>query len=84
MEDNFDVPMSNVVQAKLMQAQQLVPYINAQKYVQTHQARVVANLVVDTFSRAGKGDQKAVEVLAGYAIQSEEIEKRREEAKRGG
>jgi len=69
MEDNFDVPMSNVVQAKLMQAQQLVPYINAQKYVQTHQARVVANLVVDTFSRAGKGDQKAIEVLAGYGLE---------------
>lgn len=69
MEDNFEVPAGNVVQAALLQAQQLVPYVNAQKYIQTHQARVVANLVVDTFRMAGNGDQKAIKALEGYGLE---------------
>lgn len=69
MEDNFEVPAGNVVQAALLQAQQLVPYVNAQKYIQTHQARTVANLVVDTFRMAGDGDQKAIKALEGYGLE---------------
>jgi hypothetical protein len=69
MEDNFEVPASDIVQAALLQAQQLVPYLNAQKYVQTHQARTVANLVVDTFRNAGAGDQKAIKALESYGLE---------------
>ena len=69
MEDNFEVPASDIVHAALLQAQQLVPYVNAQKLVQTHQARTVANLVVDTFRQAGEGDQKAIKVLQEYGLE---------------
>ncbi len=69
MEDNFDVPASDVLQASLLQAQQLVPYLNAQKWVQSHQARTVANLATDTLVRAVKGDRKATKVLAEYGLE---------------
>lgn len=69
LEDNFDVPPSAVVQSALLQAQQLVPYINAQKLIQTHQARVVANLVVDTFRKAASGNADAVRALQGYGLE---------------
>lgn len=69
LEDNFDVPPGAVVQSALLQAQQLVPYVNAQKLVQTHQARVVANLVVDTFRKAAGGNADAARALEGYGLE---------------
>lgn len=84
MEDNFEVPAGDIVQAALLQAQQLVPYVNAQKYVQTHQARVVANLVVDTFRLAGEGDQKAIKALEGYGLEPHIVTKIQPELKAAG
>lgn len=75
LEDNFDMPTSAVAQAALLQAQQLVPYINGQKLIQTHQARVVANLVTDTLVRAGKGDQKMINMLEQYGLESRIVNK---------
>jgi hypothetical protein len=70
MEDNFEVPVSHAVQLAMMQAKQLVPYMNGMKYVQQHQARMVGNLVVNTFERAAKGDVKAIEALGKYGLES--------------
>lgn len=70
MEDNFDIQMDDTVLLKLQQAKQLVPYANAMKYVQHHQARVTANLIVDTIVRAVKGDAKAAESLGSYGLES--------------
>lgn len=69
MEDNFDMAVSSQVSVGLNQAQQLVPYLNAQKHVQTHQARVVANLVIDSLLKAGKGDKRAVNVWGQYGLE---------------
>lgn len=69
MEDNFDMAVSSQVSLGLNQAQQLVPYLNAQKYVQTHQARVVANLVIDSLLKAGKGDKRAINVWSQYGLE---------------
>lgn len=69
MEDNFEIPVSDSVQLSLMQAKQMVPYLNALKFVQGHQARTVANLVVDTFQRGAQGDVKAIEALGKYGLE---------------
>lgn len=70
MEDNFEIPVSQAMQMALMQAKQLVPYANAMKFIQNHQARTVGNLVVNTFERAANGDAKAAEVLGRYGLES--------------
>lgn len=70
LEDNFEVPVSDAVQMALMQAKQLVPYLNGLKYVQGHQARMVGNLIVDTFNRGAKGDVKALAALEQYGLES--------------
>jgi len=69
LEDNFDIPNDAVVQQMLQQGQQLVPYLNAQKYIQTVQARLVGNLVADVFRRAGEGNADAVRVLQQYGLE---------------
>ena len=68
LEDNFEIPASANVQLAMSQAQQLVPYMNAQKFVQTHQARVMANLMVDTLHKAAKGDKRAQHALEQYGL----------------
>lgn len=77
LEDNFDVPLSDSVQLSLMQAKQLVPYANAMKYIQHHQARTTANLIVDIFNRAAKGDAKAIQSLETYGLESGSMTKAR-------
>lgn len=68
LEDNFEIPHSANVQLALSQAQQLVPYMNAQKFVQTHQARVMANLMVDSLVKAAKGDKRAIHAFEQYGL----------------
>lgn len=68
LEDNFEIPSSAQVQLAMSQAQQLVPYMNAQKFVQTHQARVMANLMVDTLHKAAKGDKRAQHAMEQYGL----------------
>lgn len=71
MEDNFDLPPSAHVSLALNQAQQLVPYLNGQKFVQTKQARVVANLVVDSLEKAARGDKRAIAAWGQYGLMSD-------------
>lgn len=70
LEDNFDMPIGDAVGMALTQAKQLVPYINAMKYVHGFQARLAANLITDTFSRAAKGDADALAALNKYGLES--------------
>lgn len=70
LEDNFDMPIGDAVAMSLTQAKQLVPYINGMKYVQHWQARLVGNLVTDTFERAAKGDKLSLEALNKYGLES--------------
>lgn len=70
MEDNFEIPQSDTAQLAIMQAKQLVPYVNGLKYVQGWQSRVAANLAVNVFERAAKGDIKALAALEHYGLES--------------
>jgi hypothetical protein len=70
MEDNFEIPMSEAMSLSLMQAKQMVPYANAMKFIQRHQARTTANLIVDTIQRGAKGDAKALAALEAYGLES--------------
>jgi hypothetical protein len=70
MEDNFEIPMSDSLKLALQQGKQLVPYANAMKWIQKHQARTSANLIVDTIVRAAKGDAKAATALESYGLES--------------
>lgn len=73
MEDNFEIPISDAVQLSLMQAKQLVPYMNALKWIQNHQARTVGNLIVNTFERAAGGNAAALKALEHYGLESHTI-----------
>jgi hypothetical protein len=73
MEDNFEIPVSDAMQLSLMQAKQLVPYINAMKYIQGHQARTVGNLIVDTLQRAVNGERKALDAVARYGLEGQVV-----------
>lgn len=84
MEDNFDVPPSATVTMALQQAQQMVPYLNAQKFVQTKQARVVANLVLDSLDKAGRGDKRAIAAWEQYGLKSHIVVELSDELKRAG
>lgn len=70
MEDNFEMPMTDSIKLALQQAKQMVPYANAMKYIQHHQARTTANLIVDVLNRAAKGDAKAIKSLETYGLES--------------
>jgi hypothetical protein len=74
-EDNYELPVGSAAQLSLQQAEQLVPYINAMKYVHTHQANLSANLVVDRLTQAAKGNDKAREALSKYGISQQAMEK---------
>lgn len=84
MEDNFDIPPSATVTMALQQAQQMVPYLNAQKFVQTKQARVVANLVLDSLDKAGRGDKRAIAAWEQYGLKSHIVVELSDELKRAG
>lgn len=45
-----------------------MPYINAMKYIHSHQAQMVAGLVVDRIQMAASGNAKAQAALAKYGI----------------
>lgn len=46
---------------------QAVPYLNGMKYVHSHQSRMNANLVLNKFARAARGDDAALEEIMKYA-----------------
>lgn len=68
MEDGHEFPMSNKLMHSLQQAKQLVPYLNAMKFVHHHQANLAGNLITDTLVRAAKGNGKFEAVLKQYGI----------------
>lgn len=84
LEDNFDMPISDAVAMSLTQAKQLVPYINAMRYVHHWQARLAGNLITDTFSRAAKGDAAALAALNKYGLESRTMDAIRPDLLAGG
>lgn len=76
-EDNFEMGMNDGMHLAANQAGQLVPYLNAMKYIHSHQARVSANLIVNRLEKAAKGDAKAIAALQKYGIESQVVDKLR-------
>lgn len=83
-EDGFDTPLSHTLTAKLQQAQQLVPYANGMKYVHGHQARLTANLIIDTINSAVKGDAKAAKALEKYGVDATQLRSMADDVKQHG
>lgn len=83
-EDGFAIPESEMALMKMQQASQLVPYFNAMKYVQHHQSRVTANLVIDRISDAVKGDAKAFKNLEKYGLSKDIMESLRSDITKYG
>lgn len=74
-EDNFEMPADSRVASFIQQGTQAVPYLNGMKYIHAHQARVHANLVIDTIKRAVNGDATAAGHLKAYGIESQGMDK---------
>ncbi len=68
LEDGFDLPTGSNVNVALHRAKQLVPYINAMKWVHHHQANLVGSLVTDTLAEAARGNAKSLDILKKYGI----------------
>lgn len=74
-EDNFEMPKDSRVASFIQQGTQAVPYLNGMKYIHAHQARVHANLVIDTIKRAVHGDAAAAGHLKAYGLESRGMDK---------
>jgi len=83
-EDGFAIPASDVAMMKMQQASQLVPYFNAMKYVQHHQSRVVANLIIDRIGSAVQGNTKAIKNLEKYGLSPDIMESLRSDITKHG
>lgn len=83
-EDNFAINAGDNGHLRLQQAGQLVPYINAMKYIHSHQAQMVAGLVVDRIQMAASGNAKAQAALAKYGINAHVWERLKEDITRHG
>lgn len=75
LEDNFVIPADDRLTLALQQSKQLVPYINAMKYVHHAQANMTANLITDLVQRGAKGDKKAREALARYGLEGHQLDR---------
>ena len=74
MEDNFEMDMGDHVMLLTQQAKQLVPYINAMRYIHHNQAKVVGNLVADVFEQAANGSAKARAALEKYGLEGRTLD----------
>ena len=83
-EDNFAINQSDTGHLRLQQAAQLVPYINAMKYIHSHQSQMVAGLVVDRIQMAAKGNTKAQAALEKYGINAQVWERLKADITRHG
>lgn len=83
-EDGFAIPESEMTLMKLQQASQLVPYFNGMKYIQHHQSRMVANLVIDRMQQAVQGNTKAIQMLEKYGLTQDIMESLRADVTKFG
>lgn len=83
-EDNFHMNPADTGHLRLQAASQLVPYINAMKYVHSHQAQMVGGLIVDRIQMAARGSKKAQEALAKYGINAHVWERLKSDITRHG
>ncbi|BAN92353.1 internal virion protein with endolysin domain [Ralstonia phage RSB3] len=74
LEDNFVIPVDDRLTLGLQQAKQLVPYLNAMKFVHHHQATVTANLISDSLRRAVNGDKGAIKMLEKYGLEGHTLD----------
>ncbi|CAI3971410.1 internal virion protein with endolysin domain protein [Variovorax phage VAC_51] len=75
LEDNFTIPVDDRLTLALQQSKQLVPYINAMKYVHHAQANMTANLITDLVQRGAKGNAGAREMLAKYGLEGHQLDR---------
>lgn len=74
-DDNFAITPSERVLSYMQRGSQLIPYLNGMKWVQQHQSRMVANLVVDRLTQAAKGEAKAVAIMKEYGMSPDIMER---------
>jgi len=72
-EDGFSMPLDASITAMLTQTKQVVPYMNALKWIHKWTARTASNAIVDTVQKAVKGDVKSAEFLATYGMTPEHL-----------
>lgn len=76
-EDNFVIAPEDKLSLASQQGQQLVPYINAMKFIHGHQARMTSNLIMNRLEMAAGGDAKALEAMAKYGLSGQVMDKLR-------
>ena len=75
MEDNFSIAVDDRLTLGLQQAKQLVPYINAMKYVHHAQANMTANLITDLVKQGANKKAGAREMLAKYGLEGHQLDR---------
>ena len=83
-EDGFEYGAGDTATLLGQTGGQLVPYINAMKFIHTHQARMASNLVIDRLGMAAKGDVRAAKALQKYGLESQGLNKLKTEIKAHG
>lgn len=73
--DGMAMPESATRSARLEHATQLVPMLNGMKYVHGHQARIMANHIIDSINGAVRGDTKMAAQLEKYGLNAETLAK---------
>lgn len=74
-EDGFEYGAGDTASLLAHQGAQLVPYVNAMKFLHSHQAKLASNLIVDRLSMAANGNAKAISVLEKYGLGSQVMDK---------
>lgn len=83
-EDGFEMDTANGLQLSMQAANNLVPMANGMAYVHHHQAKVVANLVLDRLEQAAKGNPKARQALAQYGLEAPVMDRLNAEIQKHG
>lgn len=83
-EDGFEMDTANGLQLSMQAANNLVPMANGMAYVHHHQAKVVANLVIDRLEQAAKGNPKARQALAKYGLEAPVMDRLNAEIQKHG